>query len=198
MDGREVNLTPWIWACEDVLERSDGAVEVTASHAYEATFNLLKQIDRLFPTIQLEIYNLSRWALMGLGYVFFMIVPTLIGVIVMALMPMQYLNAATFVPLVLAFVGVGFFHFWVKPRTFDLWLGKYLERLVIRNYRSWWRGMIARFHAATHFSHDQVQMSASHLVYQQHEHLNVSTWLPRLYAVDAAMVLYASAVRFLR
>lgn len=198
LEGREVNLTPWIWACEDVLERSDGAVEVSASHAYEATFSLLKQIDRLFPTIQLEIYNLSRWTAIVLGYVFFMIVPTLFGVIFMAVMPMEYLDGATFVPLILAFAGVGFFHFWIKPRTFDIWFAKFLERLVIRNYRSWWRDMIARFHAATHFSHEQVRMAASHLVYQQHQHLNVSTWLPRLYAVDAAMVLYASAVRFLR
>lgn len=194
----DINITCWIWICDEVQDRLETHEQpIDYDHAGSAVMKLLLQIDTQFPKSSLKFFTLLRLLVAICSYALVFII-SLMFLPIAFILPHSYVGLAAIIVL---FVMIGLvitFHVKIKPRTTDRWMASYLHKLVSRNYRDWWRPMIARFHTATHLSFTDVLHTSSELVNTQDENLNVSTWLPQLYAQDFAILLHASAVRFLR
>jgi len=113
-------------------------------------------------------------------------------------LPDQLLFPAIALTIGLGIVAMVFFLTHVRARTIgraQMWFNK---QLTSRLYQRYWRDMIQRFFTATHMSYGDYGRNLQWIVQKHHDDLNVSTWMPHLYASDTAMIVYATAVRFLR
>ncbi len=198
-EDNDAQLSPWVWACDEVLGRlQTEAEQPSVQHRHAVTLKLLKQIDSTFPASPLKVYNMTRWFLYALGYTIAGMLPITVVSMATVFASSEYELAIATTTLVTSIVLVLLFHYKIRPRYLDTWASKRLQRLVCRHYSDWWRSMIARFHAATHLSYYDVRQASIDLIQHRHGELNVSTWFSQLYSVDVAMVVYASAVKFLR
>ena len=75
---------------------------------------------------------------------------------------------------------------------------KYLRNMIQKHYLRWWRSLIGRFFAATHFTYRDVDRAIDSTLETRRGELNISNWLPHFYSRDPALYVYATAVRFLR
>ncbi len=195
----DAHLSPWIWACDEVLGRLETEAEQpSVNHRHAVTLKLLQQIDATFPASPLKFYNMTRWFLYAFGYTVAAIVPVMVISMATVFSSPKFETPIMFATLFAILISVLWFQFKIKPRTLDRWMSTRLQRLVCRHYSDWWRSMIARFHAATHLGYYDVRQASIDLIQNRHGELNVSTWFSQLYSADVAMVVYASAVRFLR
>lgn len=194
----DINITCWIWLSDEVQDRLETQPQpIDDNQPHPAVMKLLVQIDAQFPKSSLEFFNLLRLLLLiGCYLLAFMI--SLVFMPITYMLPDANSGLSTTIVLAAMIALVIAFHLKIKSRTTDKWVASYLERLVWRNYRDWWRPMIARFQTATHLSFTDILRSSSDLVTNQHQGLNVSTWFPQFYGQDFAMLLHATAVRFLR
>ncbi len=200
-DDDDARIASWLWACEEVHDRLETELApVNPGHLPGVTLKLLQQIDKTFPASQLQLYNMVRVGLVCVGYGLSLSVAIAIFLtsLSFSVAKTKYLDAVTWMFVFLCVLFVIVFHFVIKPRTVDRWMASYLYRLVCRHYSDWWRPMIGRFHAATHSSFHDLRAASIQVIQSQHGQLNVSTWFAQLYSGDFAMLLYASAVRFLR
>jgi hypothetical protein len=198
-EDHDARVAPWVWACDEVLARLGTESDPpSVAHRHAVTMKLLKHIDATFPSSPLQLYNFTRWFMYALGYAIAVVLPLIAvapaTVFIGRELESLIMSATMLVIILFAVV----FHFRLKPRLLDPWFNNRLQRLVCRHYNDWWRSTIARFHAATHLSYHDVRQTSIDLIQHQHAELNVSTWFPQLYSGDVAMVLYASALRFLR
>lgn len=192
-------LIPWIWISDEVEQRLQARQQpTTPNNTVTATLQMLKQIDLNFPHTPLHIYKwLNNGLLLGIILPLVFILPLIVMVVT------NYFHPPSAAHFPVAAIALGFslaaaFWFFGRKRTVDVWMMKYLQRLFHQHYMKWWRSLVGRFFAATHFRYDEVDKAIVFLISQRREELNVSAWLPHFYKRDVALYLYASAVRFLR
>jgi hypothetical protein len=198
LESPPTNLIAWLWISEEVLERLDLRESPNERQVMDATQKLLLQIDAIFPIASIQICNLIRWSLTLLGHALIFAVSLLVTVVVLVLLPDSAFDLMAPVMVILTVVCLILFQLRIKPITIDKWMGRYLQNVILRNYSSWWRSLIARFHAATHYSYSDTRSAAIGLINLNQVEFNASSWFPDLYSYDRGLAIYANAVRFLR
>ncbi len=192
-------FVPWIWISEEVEDRLETQLSpVEFDRILGATFQMMLQIDQHFPATALQIYSLlNRGLPVMILLVILFVVPPLTAQIT------EWFNKdiaelvfmLTFIASL--FMAAGFW-FQLQHKTFAIYSARYLQSTLTKNYRGWWRSLIGRFFAATHYRYREVDKAIDTLVAHQSDKLNVSTWLPHFYSRDIALFVYSTAVRFLR
>ncbi len=192
-------LVPWIWLSDEVEDRLE-----TQEHPPKperlmaATFHMMQQIDRNFPLTPIQFYNLlDRFVPLGICVFLVFGFPSLSMVAIDSIWP----AALSFAGIAVWVLGIGSaiaYWFWLQKRTTALWLINYLRRMIEKQYLLWWRSLIGRFFAATHFSYRDVDRAIDGVLELRRSELNICNWLPHFYSRDPALYVYATAVRFLR
>ncbi|MCC6508815.1 MAG: J domain-containing protein [Pirellulaceae bacterium] len=192
-------LVPWVWIGDEVEDRLETQEPVGQfQRTVEATMLMLRQIDNNFPVTPIQVYNLlCRGIPLGICLVLVIFLPVLVAIITeqVAAAYEDWLFRITFV---IGSIVAALFWFRWQHRTVSVWMAHYLRRLLNKHYLGWWRSLIGRFFAATHYPYRQVDRAIDSLVEVRREQLNVSCWLPHFYSRDVALLIYASAVRFQR
>ena len=192
-------LMPWIWISDEVEDRLETQVNSPKpEQLMSATFQMLQQIDNNFPLTPIQFYNmLDRAVPLVITLFLLFALPIMVGLSLEAIFPsMEKLWGSFFLVVGIALAAT--YWFWVQRFTTAVWLIKYLKNMIQKHYLKWWRSLIGRFFAATHFSYREVDHAIDTLLAAHRADLNISNWLPHFYSRDPALYVYATAVRFLR
>ncbi len=192
-------LVPWIWISDEVEDRLETQeAPPKPERLMSATFQMLQQVDQNFPLTPIQFYNFIDRAV-PLGICMFLIIglPSIVGASIATRWPTVW----DIVFPILFFGGMALaalYWFWGQRRTTSVWLVQYLRRMIQKHYLRWWRSLIARFFAATHFTYRDVDRAIDGVLELRRTELNISNWMPHFYSRDPALYVYATAVRFLR
>ncbi len=203
---REIRLTPdedmqlltaWIWISNEVEDRLETQAEPPErERLVVATFQMLQQIDQNFPATPIQFYTLASFLVPVSISLILMFVPPLLAF----QFPYSSNTSETIAGLLFAggFILAILYVVWLQKHTTSVWLINYLRRTIEKHYLLWWRSLVARFFAATHFSYRDVDRAIDAVLQTRRGELNICHWLPHFYNRDPAMYVYATSVRFLR
>jgi len=192
-------LLAWLLISAEVEQNmATPSMKHTPDEAEVPILRLLKLLDEWSPLGMFQILNTVVFGLTAGGV--FLIFST--GLFI-ASSAQFYVHEQMLFPVIALTIGLGivaiiFFLTHVRVKTIgrvQMWCNK---KLTSRIYQRYWRDMIQRFFTATHMSYGDYGRNLQWIVQKHHDDLNVSTWMPHLYAADTAMIIYATAVRFLR
>lgn len=192
-------LVPWIWLSDEVEDRLETQEHPPKpAQLVNATFHMMQQIDQNFPLTPVQLFNVLSH-----------VVPIIMSILLVLLVAVPtYLLSEHYCPTLTGYIapisvligGILAVVYWfrLKRYTTSVWLINYLRRQIEKQYLSWWRSLIARFMAATHFPYRDIDRAIDGLLETRRSELNMSHWLPHFYSRDPALYVYATAVRFLR
>lgn len=192
-------LIPWIWLSDEVEDRLETQEQpFRPDRLMTATFHMMQQIDENFPLSPIQFYNLlDRGLPLAICLSLAIGLPVVVGITTDAFWPSMantFVRTAFICGVVLSVV----YWFWLRKRTTSVWLINYLRRMIEKQYLLWWRSILSRFFAATHFTYRDVDRAIDGVLETRRSELNISNWLPHFYSRDPALYVYAAAVRFLR
>lgn len=192
-------LFPWIWLSAEVEDRLETQVQPPKPDLLmNATFHMMQQIDLNFPLTPIQFYNLlDRCVPIAVCLMLIIGLPVTCRLLSDSLTPSltKYVASGSFL---LGGVLAAAYWFRFQRDTTGAWMINYLRRLIEKHYKLWWRSLIARFLAATHFAYRDVDRAIDASLERRRSELNICHWLPHFYSRDPALYVYANAVRFLR
>lgn len=187
-------LRPWLWVSHGALDRVDSAdVNAIPIHPNEATLSVLRELDRTFPSRAVDILNLQRYGALIVFVGLYYLITLPIGILVSEAINIE----SSFLVYLLIATAVVVYLIYRYSRRCEVWLKRrFFRRVVERHYMKYWRHMIARLFAASHFDYHTIRDSIVGVCHSHESHLHVSTWMPHLYPRDIALVVYSMAVKF--